>query len=73
MTSAAGVFFIFFVLGGAMLVGLYLLVDAEAANSRRMDRQAAERTVRRDTDAPSDSPGDPDAPASDDDRTAGWN
>ena len=48
--AAAGILVVLVL--GLALVGpfvLYLLVEREAENTRRMDREAAERAVRRDT------------------------
>lgn len=72
MTSAAGVVSVFLLLGGAIAAGLYLLVQAEAENTRRMDRKAAERAVRRDTDATSKSIDDSETRSGADGRTTGW-
>ena len=49
MAAGAGVLVVLVL--GLALVGpfvLYLLVEREAENTRRMDREAAERAVRRD-------------------------
>jgi hypothetical protein len=57
MTAAGGVLIlVVLLLGLAVPLGLYLLVDRETENTRRMDRTAAEQAVRRDT--PDGSRGD---------------
>lgn len=51
-SAGAGVLLVvFLVLAVAFPLALYALVDREAENTTRMDRSAAERAVRRDTDA----------------------
>ena len=76
MAAGAGVLVVLVL--GLALVGpfvLYLLVEREAENTRRMDREAAERAVRRDAgsetsdDAESDTRGTETDPWGSDGRT----